>query len=383
MRVLYVAAGIRVPGSHGGSVHALGKCRGLVLQGHEVHLAALPGEQGSAPRDLGGVVLHPVRPAPLEQLQFTRYRQVRRIARQVRPDVIVERFYTFGGSGVLAGRKLGVPVVLEHNTPARPVPGLLRDRLDALTLLRPIDRWRQWQLRSAVAHTVNVAVLITPAMEPEVRVIGCGVDCNAFRPGTPVPDGGPLRLVFVSSFRAWHGAVDLVRAVAICVERGVELRLCCLGQGPTLAEAKRIARETGAESSVEFLGSVPHTEVPGFLSRAHVGMAPFNPAAHRALEIGFFWSPVKIFEYLASGLPVITAEIESLRELLPAPVGRFYQAGEVLALADRLAELANNRAALRAAGKAARELAVSSHTWDHRAAELGELLQWAVSRECH
>lgn len=379
MRVLYVAAGMPIPGTHGGSVHAMQLCRALARAGHEIHLAALEGEQGlAAAADLEGLHMRRLRRAPLAQLEFIAAAQVQRIAEAVRPDVLVERFYTFGGSGLLAARRLGIPAVLEVNSPARTYPGSWRDRLDAVTLVRPIDRWRRWQLRAAVGFYATSAVLLPEPLQAQVTVIVNGVDCDRIQPGSPAPDEGPLRCIYVSSFRAWHGAVDLAAAIGECAQRGVEIHLTCLGEGPTLESARQAAAAGGVQDRIDFVGRVPHDAVPGYLANAHVGVAPFNPAAHRALELGWFWSPIKIFEYLAAGLPVVTADIDELRALLPDSLGRFYAPGDVGALADRLVALATDRDAVRAAGLVARRVAEKHYTWDEQAARVGAVLERAI-----
>lgn len=376
MRLLYVAAGMPVPGSHGGSVHALQLCRALSRAGHEVHLAALPGERSAASAgDLDGVILHPMRrPLPVDQLEFLLAGQVRRVAETVAPDIVVERFYTFGGTGLLAARRLGLPAVLEVNSPARPYPGSLRDTLDRLTLVRPVDRWRRWQLHRAAAFYTTGMVLVPAELHDRTVEIVNGVDARAIRPGPPAPDTGPLELVYVSSFRAWHGAEDLVAAVGRALERGADLRLVAIGDGPTAGAARALAAAPPLRDRVDFTGSIPHAEVARRLAAAHVGVAPFSPERHRALELGWFWSPIKIFEYLAAGLPVVTADIPRLRELLPDDVGSFYPPGDRERLADQLVHLAADRAGVRAAGERARALAEERYTWDHQAALVADLL---------
>lgn len=380
MRILYVAAGTPVPGTHGGSVHALQLCRALARAGHEVHLVALPAASGADATQLDGVILHPLpRRPPVAQLEWTLWRRVRAVAEQVGPEIVVERFYTFGGTGLLAARALGVPAVLEVNSPARPYPGSLRDLLDRLTLVRPVDRWRRWQLRHAAAYYATAEVLLPARLRGRTTVIVNGVDVERFRPGPEAPDTGPLRLVYVSSFRSWHGAEDLVVAVAEATGRGADLELVAIGAGPTLEAARELARERGIDAGVRFTGPVPHERVADELAAAHVGVAPFSPERHRALEMGWFWSPIKIFEYMAAGLPVVTADIARLRELLPGDVARFYPPGDVDALADVLVALARDREQVRRSGREARLLVRQRYTWDQQAARVRAVLEGVLA----
>src|SRR5262245_35596043 len=146
MRILYAAIDQSVPGSHGGSVHVASVALGLAELGHEVHAFVSPGS-GSFPRD--AVHWHALRP-PLgvRQLRFLRGAALKRMVQALRPDVVVERYYNFGGEGVVAAQSIGALSVLEVNAPVIDYPGSLKQRLDAV-LLRPMQRWREWQCRSA------------------------------------------------------------------------------------------------------------------------------------------------------------------------------------------------------------------------------------------
>lgn len=397
MKILYSAPGTAIPGTHGGSVHALELCRALSRRGHEVHLVALAGDarrvsgtdasepaqaEVSAPvgsdaaGDLDGVNLHLLRRVlPVRLLEWTASRALRRWAERLRPDVVVERFYTFGGSALRAAQALGIPAVLEVNSPARPYPGSWRDRLDRLTLIRPVDRWRRRQLRWADAIYTTSHHLVPPELQASAREVTNGVDIERFRPGAAAADDGPLRCIYVSSFRAWHGAEDLVAAATRCVRDGVELHIKLLGEGPRWSAARSAAASSGIGGVVDFVGRVPHAAVPSHLAGADVGIAPFAPAEFSALELGWFWSPIKIFEYLAAGLAVVTADIAELRALLPDEVARFYPVGDVDSLAAALTALAADRNAVRSMGQAARQLAEASYTWDQQAAAVEELLE--------
>ena len=66
-------------------------------------------------------------------------------------------------------------------------------------------------------------------------------------------------------------------------------------------------------------------EVPGYLRRATIGVAPFETRRHRYLEIDFYWSPFKILEYMAMALPVVTIDVPALRRLVrPGMEGLLY-----------------------------------------------------------
>ena len=134
MKVLYAATDQIIPGRTGGSVHTLEVARGLAARGHEVHAISklVPGSKSREERD--GFTLHRISWSPAHR--FFRFRAlggVLKILDDVRPEVLMERYYNFGGEVIRAAHLRGVPSLLDVNSPAVDTPGSLKSVLDALT----------------------------------------------------------------------------------------------------------------------------------------------------------------------------------------------------------------------------------------------------------
>jgi hypothetical protein len=110
VKILYVATDQKVPGATGGSVHVLEVARGLARRGHEVH-AVIAADGGAAREEEAGVVWHRVRWTPGHRVfRFRARPAVEAIAAEVQPDVVMERYYNFGGEGVgTAARAASLP----------------------------------------------------------------------------------------------------------------------------------------------------------------------------------------------------------------------------------------------------------------------------------
>ena len=119
-----------------------------------------------------------------------------------------------------------------------------------------------------------------------------------------------------------------------------------------------------------------YEQVPALLARASVGVAPFNTAPHPALRAaGFFWSPLKIYEYMAAGLPVVTARIHPLGEVVrDGQEGLLYAEGDVAGLADAIGRLLCDPAAARAMGMRARARVAERYSWARHCQELERVI---------
>jgi glycosyltransferase involved in cell wall biosynthesis len=262
-------------------------------------------------------------------------------------------------------------------------PGSPKRLLDRVLLVEPFRRWRDWQCRTAdliVAPTASI--LPSFVARSKVLELEWGADTERFHPGACgevafTRDADQVVAVFAGAFRTWHGAGQLVEAMHLLRQRGERrLRAVLIGDGPEFARVKRAADRV---EGITLTGPVPHDAMPANLAACDIGVAPFDPVAHAPLSLGFYWSPLKVFEYMASGLPVVVPRIDRLAAIVrDGREALMYDPGDVNGLANALARLVDP-ALRRALGTAARDRVVSQFNWSAHCARLDEALRKACA----
>ena len=386
MKILYSAIDQTVPGTKGGSVHVMAVAAGLASLGHEVTALVTPGT-GARPPGVRWIAMPP--PAGSSHLRLARSAAIGRLAREWRPDAVIERYHNFGGEAMRAAAPVNAVAMLEVNAPVVDHRGSSKALLDRALLVEPMRRWRDHICRLAdVVVTPNASILPRAIARDRVKVLEWGADTERFTPGRPAqaPFSRPAvetLAVFAGAFRSWHGAIHLVEAIKVLRARGrQDIGAVFIGEGP---ELPRVRAAASGVDGIVITGAMPHEQMPAALASADVGVAPFDLAAHAPLALGFYWSPLKIFEYMASGLPVVAPAADRIPSLVAdgregilynlPPQGGSY----ATAIADAIARL-SDPALRRTLGAAARERAVRDYSWSAHCRALEEAIVEARGR---
>jgi glycosyltransferase involved in cell wall biosynthesis len=373
LRVLYVASDQTLPGASGGSVHVHEVARALAKRGHDVH-AVVRAEPGRRSRETAfGYTVHRIRWFPFHR--FFRFRAksaVAAIAHDLCPAAVMERYYNFGGEGVLTAAATGVPSLLEVNSPVLDHEGSRKSLVDRALLVRPMRRYRERLCRLATVIITPTAAIVPAFAREKTREITWGANVDLFSPARRDDalraswraSPGSCVILFSGSHRPWHG-VHVLEAAAQRLASRNDIRFVFAGgdsAGP------------GPSPNTILLGRVPYDDMPRVTASADLSVAPYDRSRLPALRLGFFWSPLKIFEAMASGVPVVTLDIEPLNRIVrDGEEAAFFKENDPEDLARCLAALASDPGKRRAMGDRARARA-PRYSWDAHAAELEALL---------
>lgn len=358
MRIAYICVdpGIPVFGTKGASVHIQEVVRQLRRGGHEVQVyAARRGDH--VPADLADLELIevPVRatdPAEREEAQRDAAEEIVRRVLADGADLAYERYSLFSAALAELEAEAGIPGILEVNAPLideqrthrvlvdeKGAEGVLRAQAGAAAVTvcvsEPVTDWVRARTGAMTVHTVPNGVSVERILpQPE-------------EPGDPV-------VTFVGTLKPWHGVSDLLLAAA---KAQASWRLRIIGDGPQREALERQASDLGVE--VDFRGAVVPEEMPRHLAGSAIGVAPYPVLGD---EQDQYFSPLKVYEYLAAGLAVVASSVGQLPQILD-DLGVLVppSAPEALAQAiDALAQDPERRAALGARGRLQAE---TRHSW--------------------
>jgi starch synthase len=279
--------------------------------------------------------------------------------------LVYERYSLFSPALSVLAPVLDVPSVLEVNAP----------------LIEEQQRYRQLvdvkKAETVLRRNAGTADVVACVSEPVVRwvrervptartlLVPNGVNVHRItprRPGRRNPDR--LTVAFVGTLKPWHGVPGLLHGVALANAQTPDPARCwrvlVVGDGPGREDLELLAANLGVEA--EFTGAVPPDAVPGLLDAADAAAAPY-PAEVKGQDD--YFSPLKVYEYMAAALPIIASAVGQIPSILEqGRTGILVPPGEPAAVAEALTRLAQDPDLRERLGASARAEAVLRFSWD-------------------
>ncbi len=353
----------------------------LTRAGHSVHLLALDFDRRPRTEAVHDFTLHRIGISrtlhnklhpTLLALPFYRglWRSwIDRYIREVKPEILTVHDLPLAGVGLSAGRRVGIPVVLDlhENFPAA-IESWGFDRGFLGRIFYDLARWRRYE-REATRAAAGVIVVVDEAVDrlhdyglPSERI---EVIMNTERSGfgasaRPVDPGGdlPLRLLYIGGLGPHRGLETAIRGVArMPSSDAAVLRL--VGDGRIRPRLEALVRTLGVSDRVTFAGWVPSDAVASEIAASHVGLVPHARSDHTETTI-----PHKLFQYMTLGRPVLVSDCRPLaRVVSEAACGFVHASGDDAMFAARLEELMDP-AIRRDLGEAGRRATRGSRNWE-------------------
>jgi glycosyltransferase involved in cell wall biosynthesis len=403
MKILYLCndPGIDMAGKSGAAIHIRSFARALADLGHEVAIVAcgLPSGKQALEDDLHATVCS----APLSRWNralarilriskravgrtprrspdavrvlhnLTFFMAAMRAARRLNPDLIYERYSLWAIAGLCLARKRSIPLVLEVNAPLAYEQQHHRAGVTCPPLARWVERliWRKASLVVPVSESLQSQLRDSQVRPELIHVLPNAVDTRLFHTGL---DGTLVRqrlglqgrfvIGFVGTFKRWHGVDLLLSAFRDLHRTDPATHLLLVGDGPLRTQFEQEIRNAGLVQAVTFTGALAHEEIPHYLGAIDAAVAPYP-----ALD-NFYFSPLKLFEYMAAGRAVVASRVGQVAEVVVDGVtGLLFEPGDRAGLVHCLRRLRDDPSLREQLGRNANAVC-SERTWTHNAAQV-------------
>lgn len=339
--------------------------RALARRGHEVTIVA--GDRGNARHDEVRLVQFPFRAEkewPDLGVRFRRLAERLSFAWHA-----LDHLATAGYDAIIINKPFDFPTLWRLRSTGLKAQTLFRS---GGTDFFPGDRW----FADAIMHWVSAsrynAKQVVQRYGRPVTTIHNGVDTEMFKPAPVDPvmrmKLGALEsdflLVSVGRLVGWKGIDVVIQAMKALPNR---VRYLVIGDGPEKAGLMDLARASGVEERVQFIGAVNHKDLPVLLSNCDMLVQPSKG------EEAF---GISVVEAMACGLGVLASSNGGLPEIiLEGQTGRLLPPGKVAAWQEAIARIATDLPQQRRWKRAARDRAVEEFTWSANAARLEMVLE--------
>lgn len=363
-----------VPG--GSALQVLRLAEGLAAAGHEVTVYA-PGITRATSSGVG-VAYIPV--INLRGLRFPSYLLAASFFLAYRfllsrPDAVLAFEVYFDCSALLAAKISGAPLYAFINAIAEQEMDLRGARLPLKWALHSAQRLLVRSAKGLFTISEEISAWLggqygVPPGSPVV--VKNGVDLELFSPkprseavkAAGLPEA-PMYVGFVGRPAVWHGLEYLADAAPLVLEKFPAAKFLIVGDGPALRAVREYVVFRGLEDNFVFTGAVPHGTVPAYIGACELCVVFFKPVR------SYPGDPMKLYEYLACGRPVVASGVPGYGDLVEAAgAGVSVDAAKPVALASAINKLLMDVGTRERMGRSARQAAEAGHSWAVSAAKI-------------
>ncbi len=375
----------RVAAQDGQSVHIRELVAAFKRQGHEIIFVGpsiRPSSLGEENQTLA--LLRKLLPKfALELLELAygvrAYFKLKAAYKEHKPDFLYERYNLFLPAGRWLKKKTGIPYFVEVNAPLSEERG----KYSGLALKKLAQYHERKTLEAAdrlfpVSQALANIICTMGATPNQITVLHNGITPSEYADA----DGSAIReqfglenkivLGFVGFIREWH---RLDRIIQVLSHHGTnpDLHLLVVGDGPAVEECRNLAEEIGVAHRAHFLGFQDRDAIPDLLAAMDIALQP---------AVTDYASPLKVFEYLISGLTIIAPNQPNIQEILTnEQTGILFDPNEFEQAEAAIIALSQDTEKRDRIGMAAKDLIRSrKYTWDDNAIAVCALAENALKK---
>jgi glycosyltransferase involved in cell wall biosynthesis len=314
---------------------------------------------------------------------FSQMREEKRLLDAFQPDVLlaVSSYAIF--SALLAARSRRLPFVLFCDGPVEYEYSLFFHQVyySYPAVARGVEGWnvRAAQQVITISEILKGFLMRYNVPASKIHVVPNGVDPLAFRVQPADQElqerlglQGRLVVGYIGNFEFFGNVPQFVAMASDLCRSFPHLAFLFVGEGTATPQLRGEAAQAGLQDRFIFTGTLPHAQVPAYLSLMDIVISPYRD------DYLFYGSSMKLLEYMAGGKAVLFPALGQIKEVLADGYnGMLYEPGDQETMGQKLQELISNPELRARLGVNARQTIDRNWTWDRQAAKIAKVLQQA------
>ncbi|OPX36957.1 MAG: hypothetical protein B1H12_05930 [Desulfobacteraceae bacterium 4484_190.2] len=388
VKIAYLCSDVGVPvlGFKGCSVHVREMASALAGLGADVSVYALLKGQGNQYPN----VIKEVSPFKKKWMgrdlclivsNMNLYLTCKKQFRVRKPNFIYERYGLYGWAGVKLAREFSIPIIVEINS------FLAEKEKDRLHFPRLAKRLETLVLKRAETvcclSEISKSLLLKGGVAGEkILVTPDGVNLDKFsknRDGREIRKRfgmeGKIVVGYIGVLRRFWGIYTILESAREILSQRNDFHFIVIGEGKEYLDMKKFLEKNNLTDNFTMTGTIPHDDIPEYIAAIDIGLAPYG------YEEPFYASPMKIFEYMAMGKPIIATAQGQIKDIIRhGENGLLMEPDDSSGLAKAIRELGSNKDMMKNMGLKARAT-VESYTWEANARKVLDTYRALVNGE--
>jgi glycosyltransferase involved in cell wall biosynthesis len=298
-------------------------------------------------------------------------------------DEIYERHHIFD-TGIILAKLFNIPYISEVNgipTKEAEVSGSYGKSIQKIVRIIEKIILKRADKIVAVSHSIKRIMETEYDIESKnITVIQNGANTDLFKPMDTKEVRKELNfnrnanyVGFSGSFASWHGLEDLVKSAPLILKEVVSTKFLLVGAGKRKEQIVQMVNDLNLTDNFIFINKISYEEVPKYVNAFDVCVI--------LKKKDIPGSPLKLWEYMACGKPVIATNTEDFKALEEYNAGILVDPEKPEEVADAIITLLENRELREEMGKNGRKYVVENRSWESVAREVEKVMREAVKYE--
>jgi glycosyltransferase involved in cell wall biosynthesis len=281
-------------------------------------------------------------------------------------DLVYERFAAFQYMGHSIKKKKNIPWILETNAILSIESSIERKSTALPSKLQKYEKFAYQNCDVLVCITDELRELIIKKfnIDPDKIIISpnaVNIDEFSSENHEPLKFNDLFNIGFVGSLWQWQRLDFLFDTVKELQDQGYEISLTIVGDGQCADEWKNYAKVINIKN-VKFVGKVRREDVPRYIRGFDVCYS-----GQFSMELGSYLSPIKMYEYMAMGKPILaTSYGETKRLVIDGENGYLFKENDKETLREAIKKLYLDDVLRKSMGDKSKNIAFDNHSWEIR-----------------